>query len=88
MKCGASAREQLALCGCGYVEFALRRPRHFLLMFDMAEEQCAKYGETPAGDCAFPMLLGAIVATQQADVLPLCRGNPLYFVWRVCACNA
>src|SRR5271157_3002260 len=36
MKSSASARERLVLCGCGYVEFALRWPQHFMVMFDLA----------------------------------------------------
>ena len=32
---GAKAAERLMLCGCGYVDFALRWPHHFLVMFDL-----------------------------------------------------
>ncbi|HEY1649157.1 MAG TPA: TetR/AcrR family transcriptional regulator [Terracidiphilus sp.] len=35
MEPGQSARERLELCGCGYVEFALRWPNHLLVMFDL-----------------------------------------------------
>ena len=32
---GETAAERLWLCGCGYVDFALRWPHHFLVMFDL-----------------------------------------------------
>jgi AcrR family transcriptional regulator len=54
MERGADAREQLVLCGCGYVEFALQGERERL--------------ET--GENAFRVLLNAITAAQQAGVLP------------------
>lgn len=75
MERGASARERLVLCGCGYVEFALRWPRHFLVMFDLAgllDDKCVK---GKVGRDAFQVLLNAITATQQANVLP--KGDPL-----------
>src|SRR5580658_1029492 len=31
---GDKPRERLELCGCGYVDFALRWPQHLLVMFD------------------------------------------------------
>src|ERR1039458_9275126 len=40
---GKSALERLQLCGSGYVDFALRWPHHFLVMFDLpkrSEERC------------------------------------------------
>src|SRR5215475_13161821 len=32
---GATAADRLRLCGCAYVDFALRWPQHFLVMFDI-----------------------------------------------------
>src|ERR1039458_4452503 len=32
---GKTALGRLQLCGCGYVDFALRWPHHFLVMFDL-----------------------------------------------------
>jgi AcrR family transcriptional regulator len=79
MERGHSAREQLVLCGCGYVEFALRWPRHFLVMFDLAE--VLKPGDRKAqiGGGAFDVLRGAILAAQQETVLP--PGDPLPLAW-------
>jgi len=74
---GKSPRERLQLCGCGYVNFALRWPQHFLVMFDLPpalRESCKNQG---IGDNAFRVLLGCITAAQQSgdlragDVLPL-----------------
>ena len=79
MERGTSAREQLVLCGCGYVEFALRWPRYFLVMFDLAGSLQGNCDEIPNGDNAFRVLLDAIVATQQAGVLP--AGDPMPIAW-------
>jgi AcrR family transcriptional regulator len=35
---GKSPLERLELCGCGYVEFALRWPHHLLVMFDLPSQ--------------------------------------------------
>src|ERR1700676_657489 len=35
---GASSLERLQLCGSGYVDFALRWPHHFLVMFDLPRQ--------------------------------------------------
>jgi AcrR family transcriptional regulator len=34
---GTTAADRLRLCGCGYVDFALRWPQRFLAMFDLPE---------------------------------------------------
>ena len=70
MERGHSARERLVLSGCGYVEFALRWPSHFLVMFDLAGVLHGDGARAQIGDSAFRVLLDAIVATQQAGVLP------------------
>lgn len=79
MERGASARERLVLCGCGYVEFALRWPQHFMVMFDLAELFEGKPGETEIGESAFQVLLDAIEAAQRANVLP--SGDRLPRAW-------
>ncbi len=79
MQHGASARERLVLCGCGYVEFALRWPRHFLVMFDLAGELQSKHDRPQIGESAFRVLLDAIVALQQGGVLP--ADDPLPRAW-------
>ena len=79
MEAGTTAREQLVLCGCGYVEFALRWPRHFLVMFDLGEVLRGESGKAEVRESAFQMLLDAIVATQQAEILP--AGDPMAFAW-------
>ncbi len=79
MERGASARERLVLCGCGYVEFALRWPSHFLVMFDLAGVLHANGERAQFGDSAFRVLLDAIVATQQAGVLP--ADDPMPRAW-------
>jgi AcrR family transcriptional regulator len=75
-----SARERLELCGCGYVEFALRWPHHLMVMFDMPaawDEQSRK--NRPIGEEAFGVLLGCIVGAQRAGDLP--AGDPRPLAW-------
>ena len=79
MERGASARERLVFCGCGYVEFALRWPSHFQVMFDLAGLLHGEGGKTQIGESAFRVLLDAIVAAQEAGVLPV--GDPMPRAW-------
>lgn len=79
MKPGVSPRERLVLCGCGYVQFALRWPQHFLVMFDMAEVVSGGEGTARIGESAFRVLLDAVTAVQQAQVLP--AGDPMPLAW-------
>lgn len=79
MEPGSSARERLVLCGCGYVEFALRSPSHFLVMFDLAGLLHSQSEQARIGDSAFRVLLDAVVAAQQAGVLP--PGDPRPRAW-------
>ena len=72
---GVSPRERLVLCGCGYVEFALRWPQHFVVMFDLAGLRHEEREGKRVPSIAFQVLLDAITATQQAGVLPM--GDPL-----------
>lgn len=77
---GRTARERLELCGCGYVEFALRWPNHLLVMFDLpsAWQECAAT-EASIGENAFTVLLNCIVAAQQSADLP--AGDPRPLAW-------
>ncbi len=79
MKRGTSVRERLLLCGCGYVEFALRWPRHFLVMFDLTEVPLGKGENAQNEDSTFRVLLDAIVAAQEAGILP--AGDPMPKAW-------
>ncbi len=76
---GKSPRERLQLCGCGYVDFALRWPQHFSVMFDLPpalREYCQSRG---IGDNAFRVLLECITAGQQSGDLP--AGDVLPIAW-------
>jgi AcrR family transcriptional regulator len=79
MKHGKSARERLVLCGSGYVEFALRWPRHFLVMFDLAAVVSAGDDTARIGESAFRVLLEAVTAAQQEGVLA--AGDPMNHAW-------
>src|ERR1017187_1715119 len=77
---GRSPLERLELCGCGYVDFALRWPNHLLVMFDLpaggreADELCE-----PIGKNAFSVLLDCITAAQESGDLR--AGDPLPLAW-------
>jgi len=64
---GATAADRLRLCGYAYVDFALRWPQHFLVMFDMRERGTV-------GENAFQTLLQFIVESQKEGALP--EGDP------------
>jgi hypothetical protein len=67
---GSSALERLRLSGRGYVQFALRHPQHFAVMFD-ASRRFDSYPETrAAGERAFGTLVGYIEDCQREGVLP------------------
>jgi hypothetical protein len=77
---GQSPRERLELCGCGYVDFALRWPQHLLVMFDLPpalREHCNPGPQI--GEEAFRVLLDSIVAAQQVGDLP--AGDPQPLAW-------
>lgn len=64
---GSTGTERLRLCGCGYVDFALRWPQHFLVMFDFPKDGSI-------GERAFQTLLEFIVESQEEGALP--KGDP------------
>lgn len=72
---GTTAMERLHLSGCGYVDFALRWPNHFLVMFDLPQDQPGCPSGVEMGRNAFQVLVGAIEAAQQSGDLP--TGDPL-----------
>jgi AcrR family transcriptional regulator len=73
---GATAMERLQLSGSGYVEFALRWPNHFAVLFDLPRvlPGCGD-AKNPAGLGAFGVLIRCIEAAQAEGSLP--AGDPL-----------
>jgi AcrR family transcriptional regulator len=71
---GSDAGEQLRFCGRGYVNFALRWPEHFVVMFDLPSRQESYPEYQAAGREAFDTLLGYIVQAQETGILP--TGDP------------
>ena len=70
----SGAAERFRLSGRGYVEFALRYPQHFAVMFD-APRSFDPYPETrAAGGRAFGALLGYVEDCQREGILP--AGDP------------
>jgi AcrR family transcriptional regulator len=66
---GSDALERLRFCGRGYVDFALRWPEHFFIMFDLTSSQ-KKYPEyAAAGREAFDTLSVMVVACQEAGAM-------------------
>ena len=74
---GRSPRQRMVLCGCGYVDFALHWPQHFLVMFDLphAPNDCAP--AHIAGQNAFQVLLDSVAAAQRSGDLPATELMPL-----------
>ena len=74
---GARGEDRLRLCGCGYVDFALRWPQHFSVMFDLPS--VPRRGSRPQviGENAFQTLLGFTIESQQEGVLPAGDPHPL-----------
>jgi AcrR family transcriptional regulator len=76
---GKTALERLQLSGCGYVDFALRWPHHFLVMFDLPKGDSAECLEEAVGKNAFDVLMGCVLAAQQSG--HLASGDPLPQAW-------
>lgn len=79
MKRGGSAMERLQECGCGYVEFALRWPQHFQVMFDLPRPAQEHEKHKAAGHNAYAVLLECTTAAQQSGDFP--AGDLLPLVW-------
>jgi AcrR family transcriptional regulator len=77
---GEDALDRFRLCGRGYIEFALRWPEHFLVMFDLPS--CAgRYPDyTAAGKEAFQVLLASIAEVQSEGALPAGDAQPMALV--------
>ena len=76
---GKTALGRLQLCGCGYVDFALHWPHHFLVMFDLPKTSHEQCKDEQVGKNAFDVLMGCIMAAQQSGDLP--AGDPLPQAW-------
>ena len=74
---GKTPIERLELCGCGYVDFALRWPQHFLVLFDLPHPPNDCNPAHIAGQNAFQVLLDAVTAAQQSGDLPAGELMPL-----------
>ena len=57
---GRTASERLALAGRGYVQFALQRPQHLLVMFETPATDQQRPEHAEAAQRAFQTLLDAI----------------------------
>jgi AcrR family transcriptional regulator len=71
------AGERLRFGGRGYVNFALRWPQHFIVMFDLPSDQDRQADYQAAAQEAFHTLLGYIEECQRAGLLPEGDPNPL-----------
>lgn len=69
--------ECLKQAGLAYVEFALRRPEHFTVMFDSPGAERKTPDSIEAGKEAFTTLVGLVSACQEARQLP--AGDVLQF---------
>jgi AcrR family transcriptional regulator len=76
---GQSPAERLALAGCGYVDFALRWPNHFLVMFELPTTLGEECRQVEIGQNAFRVLLYCVVATQSSGEIPV--GDPLPYAF-------
>lgn len=81
---GKNPLERLQLCGCGYVDFALHWPHHFLVMFDLVMfdlpwDLASRCAQEPVGKNAFDVLMSCILVAQQSGDLP--AGDPLPLAW-------
>jgi len=71
------ALKALMLTGRGYVQFALRWPEHFSVMFDYCQGLDAHPVYAASGKRAFQVLLDHVVAAQRAGQLPGSDANQL-----------
>jgi AcrR family transcriptional regulator len=76
---GKAPLQRLQLCGCGYVDFALRWPHHFLVMFDLPVTLRERCKSQAVGENSFHVLLDCVTAAQQSGGLP--AGDPLPLAW-------
>ena len=74
---GSSPLERLRFSGRGYVQFALRHPQHFTVMFDAPWHFEAYQEAHAAGERAFGTLVRCIQECQSAGCLPKGDWQPL-----------
>jgi len=65
-----SAIDSLKRAGLAYVEFALRRPEHFTVMFDSQDRRRKSSDATEAGEQAFATLVTLVKSCQDEGRLP------------------
>ena len=65
-----SAIDSLKRAGLAYVEFALRRPEHFTVMFDSQDRRGKSSDATEAGEQAFATLVTLVKSCQDEGRLP------------------
>ena len=70
----ARALDRLKHAGLAYIDFALRRPEHFTVMFDAPISKRKHPDSAAAGDQTFETLLGFAKSCQDAERLPF-RSN-------------
>lgn len=73
------ALQALLLAGRGYVQFALRWPEHFSVMFDHCQNLDEYPGYAASGRRAFQVLLDKIEGAQRGGQLPAGDPHPLAF---------
>jgi AcrR family transcriptional regulator len=74
---GHTAADRLQLSGCGYVEFALRWPHHFAVMFDMPHDAAEQQARGAAGLGAFGVLMNCVEDAQAEGAIPAGDSLPL-----------
>ncbi len=72
---GSNAMAKLRLSGRGYVDFALRFPQHFVVMFESPQPIKTNVESRTAGERAFGALTGYIEECQKEELLP--GGDPM-----------
>jgi AcrR family transcriptional regulator len=72
----SGALERLRLSGRGYVEFALRHPQHFAVMFEVPWQYDSYPQTQAAGARAFGTLVRSIEACQAEGILPAGDARP------------
>src|SRR5215469_4406965 len=77
VKARTNARERLKSAGLAYVEFALRRPEHFTVMFDAPVSRDKHSALSEASQQAFATLVDFVRPCQEEVQLP--SGDPLPF---------
>ena len=71
----SNARDRLKHSGLAYVSFALRRPEHFTVMFDLPASKCQHPECTEASKGAFAALLSFVEDCQVEGQLPSGRSR-------------